>query len=115
MAIWKFASTASPPTDRWTIWRSSKVPPRWAATIRPLYRYCERAPLPSGHGPPTKKTGCTVVKTEGQNVTKRHAGVLTLTKELDSPQTTLRHVFYASPVAARASEIEEHVRRMLHG
>jgi hypothetical protein len=55
-----------------------------------------------------------VVKTDGQNVTKRHAGVVTLTKAIDSPQTTLRHVFYASPVAASASEIEEQVRRMLH-
>jgi hypothetical protein len=56
-----------------------------------------------------------VQKTEGQNVTKRQAGVITLTRAVEGPQMTLRHVFYASPVAARASEIEEDARRMLGG
>jgi hypothetical protein len=55
-----------------------------------------------------------VLKTDGQNVTKRRAGVITLTRAIDNTQTILSHVFYASPLAASASDIERNVRQMLH-
>jgi len=55
-----------------------------------------------------------VLKTDGQNVTKRRAGVITLTRAIDNTQTMLSHVFYASPLAASASDIERNVRQMLH-
>jgi len=62
-----------------------------------------------------KNDRLTVASSDGQNVTKRRAGVVTLTRAIDSPQTTLRHVFYASPAGAGASGIERQARGMLHG